>query len=281
MRTAQLSYLISASVVAVGALILAGSPGCKKAPPPPPPLAAQGSGGSPGGAAMESAGQAANARGQRGLRGEIVETMDSGGYTYLKLRTSKGEVWAAVRKATVAKGQKVTLVDAHPMKNFKSRTLKRTFPVIYFGRLGRPGQAAAEGNPHARGMGSGAMGKMAHPKRTGGKRVTFDKPLAKAAGTNGRTVAELYAQSKDLAGKTILLHAKVVKFTKNIMGKNWVHVQDGTGKVGDFDLTVTTQATVKVGDVVLVEGTVKADVNLGSGYRYRVLVEKATFKPAK
>ncbi len=228
---------------------------------------------------MDRSGQAANVPGKQGIRGEIIETMDSGGYTYLKLRTAKGEVWAAVRKATVAKGQTVTVTGAQAMKNFKSRTLKRTFPVIYFGHIGRAGHAARGGNPHAGGSGAGTMGKMAHPKRTGGKRVTFDKPLPKASGASGRTVAEIFAQGKALAGKTVLLRAKVVKFTKNIMGKNWVHVQDGTGKTDDFDLTVTTQATVKVGDVVLVEGTVKADVNLGSGYRYKVLVEKATLKP--
>lgn len=261
------------SFLAVTSLILAGSSGCKKAPPPPPTTgssgATQGSSGQPGGAVR-----------QQGLHGEILETMDSGGYTYLKLKTTQGEVWAAVRKSAVSKGQRVTVVGAQPMKDFQSRTLKRTFPLIYFGQLGRGGQAARSmsphgGNPHAAGRkGDGR-------KKRGSAREAFDKPLPKATGANARTVAEVHAQRTALAGKTVLLRGKVVRFSRNIMGKNWMHLQDGTGKTDDFDLTVTTQATAKAGDVVLVEGTVKTDVNLGAGYFYKVLVEQATVKPGQ
>jgi hypothetical protein len=69
-----------------------------------------------------------------------------------------------------------------------------------------------------------------------------------------------------------------VKFTPAVMGKNWIHLRDGTGSDADGtnDLTVTTQAEAKVGDVVLVKGIVRTDVDLGSGYAYKVLIEEAT-----
>lgn len=273
MRTAR--FNLSISFIAVGALCLAGSPGCKKAPPPP--LPAKGS----GGVSKGGSGQPGSFSGQKGIRGKVLETMDAGGYTYLKLRTATGDVWAAVRRASVTKGQQVTVYKAQAQKNFRSRSLKRTFPVIYFGELRRPGQADGGRNPHGGRPGAGGLLKKGHPKRSGGKRATFDKPLPKASGANGRTVAEVYAQRKALAGKTVVVRGKVVKYSKKIMGKNWIHLQDGTGKTDDFDLTVTTQATAKVGDVVLVEGTVKADVNIGAGYSYKVMIEKATVKPGK
>ena len=62
------------------------------------------------------------------------------------------------------------------------------------------------------------------------------------------------------------------------MGKNWAHVQDGTGAAGANDLTVTTPSTAKVGDKVLVEGIVAVDKDFGYGYKYEVLIDNATLK---
>ena len=107
-----------------------------------------------------------------------------------------------------------------------------------------------------------------------------DVKVAKATGPDARTVAEVNAQSAALKGKNVSVHGKVVKFTAAVMGKNWVHVRDGTGSAtdGSDDVTVTTTDEAKVGDVVLVRGVVQTDRDLGSGYKYRVLIEDATLK---
>jgi len=94
-------------------------------------------------------------------------------------------------------------------------------------------------------------------------------------------VAELYAGKKDLNGRKIVIRGRVVKFTPNIMGKHWVHIQDGTGTAESYDLTVTTKDRVKVGDTVVVTGTLTADKNLGSGYFYPVLIEEAAITGAE
>ena len=98
--------------------------------------------------------------------------------------------------------------------------------------------------------------------------------VEKASG--GVTVAELYGQSASLAGQPVVLRGRVVKFTPNIMGTNWLHIQDGTGSQGTHDLTVTTGAAVQVGDLVVVKGPVTVDKDFGAGYRYAVIVEDAT-----
>jgi hypothetical protein len=208
--------------------------------------------------------------------------MDAAGYTYLKLRTSNGAVWAAVRKARVTQGQTVVVADPQLMKNFRSRSLKRTFDEIYFGQLAG-GDRGAVGRKGGRGhAGPGAGGKSAVEAHRDAKhvRATFAQPVPKAPGAQGRTVAEVYAQRKALAGQPVTVRAKVVKVSRNIMGKNWVHLQDGTAHGKDFDLTVTTQADAKVGDVVLATGTVQADKDLGAGYFYKVLVAGAKLTPA-
>jgi hypothetical protein len=104
-----------------------------------------------------------------------------------------------------------------------------------------------------------------------------DVKVAKATGPDARTVAEILSNKASLKDKPVLVRGKVVKFTPGILGKNWLHLQDGTGKPADgtHDVVVTTLDEVKKGDVVLVKGIVRTDRDLGSGYFYKVLVEDA------
>ena len=98
--------------------------------------------------------------------------------------------------------------------------------------------------------------------------------IAKADG--GKTVAEVFAEKDQLAGQQVVLRGKVVKSNPGIMGKNWIHVRDGSGAEGTNDLTVTTTgAGASVGDTVLVKGPVSLNRDLGMGYVYDVIVEDA------
>jgi hypothetical protein len=203
------------------------------------------------------------------LQGEVLESQDADVYTYLRLKTKGGEVWAAVQKTPVKKGTLVTIQNPMLMTNFESKALNRKFDKIVFGTLaGAPGATAAgaAGNPHA------------DPSK-----AIPTKPVekvAKATGPDARTVAEVFAQKAQLKGKTVAVRGKVVKFASNIMGKNWLHVQDGSGTAADGtnDLVVTSKETVKAGDVVTVKGVVNTDVDIGMGVKYPVLVEGATLQ---
>ena len=115
-----------------------------------------------------------------------------------------------------------------------------------------------------------------HPAPTAGEAANIDLTgIAKADG--GKTVAEIYGEKANLAGQPVTLRGKVVKTNAGIMGKNWVHVRDGSGADGTNDLTVTTAGNVpNVGDLVVVTGTVAIDKDFGMGYQYPVLVEEAT-----
>jgi len=121
-----------------------------------------------------------------------------------------------------------------------------------------------------------------HPKMDthGGAAPAAPKPdfskIVKPKG--GKTVQEVYQEKDKLNGKRVTLRGKVVKYNEAIMGKNWLHLRDGTGKEPANDLTVTTQAKAKVGDTVLLEGTVTLDKNLGAGYNYKVIIEDAKVK---
>jgi hypothetical protein len=107
-----------------------------------------------------------------------------------------------------------------------------------------------------------------------------DAPVAKASGSNARTVAEIISNRAELKGKPVLLRGKVVKYNPGIMGKNWIHLRDGSGSATDDtnDILVTSASETKVGDVVTVKGTIRTDKDFGSGYAYKVLIEEATIE---
>lgn len=224
------------------------------------------------------------------LTGTVLETMDAAGYTYMKLKTAEGETWAAVNEAKVETGKTVTVLSPMPMDGFESKTLNRKFDHIVFGSLagaptapaapGAMGGSAAPAMPAGMGGAPGAPpADMAaqHAAAATGPEVTEKISVAKAEGADSRTVAEVVAQRTALKGKSVSIRGKVVKFNGGIMGKNWIHLRDGSGtpEGKDNDLTITTNDVVAKGDVVLVKGVVAIDRDFGAGYTYAVVVEEA------
>jgi len=117
------------------------------------------------------------------------------------------------------------------------------------------------------------------PKKAGApKKADEAIHVEKAAGENAYTVAEIVSKRAELKDQTVLVHAKVVKFNPQIMGKNWAHLRDGTGSEADGsdDILATMQEAVKVGDVVTVKAVVRVDKDFGSGYAYDVMLEEAS-----
>lgn len=95
---------------------------------------------------------------------------------------------------------------------------------------------------------------------------------------DGITIGELYKSRNDYANKTVIVRGQVVKINHDILDRNWVHLQDGTSDAEKSDLTFTTQAEVKVGDIVTFEGVVALDKEYGKGYVYPLVVENARLK---
>lgn len=276
-------------------LALAVLAGCSKQPSAAP--ASSGAQPAPPAASASGAVPAAPAPALTTVSGTILETMDASEYTYMKLKTATGDVWTAVNKSKVAKGDTVTVTNAMVMDGFQSKTLNRTFDRILFGVLAGPGGAPPTGGapaaaaalpmvsdhpPTAGTTGGETPQQMAaqHGQAAGGPSDAPDVKVPKAEGANAKTVAELWAQRLALKSKEVVVRAKVVKVTSGVMGRNWLHVRDGSGSKAkkDNDLTVTTDASAKVGDVVTITGVVSVDKDFGAGYAYPVIVEGAKLK---
>jgi hypothetical protein len=127
-----------------------------------------------------------------------------------------------------------------------------------------------------------AFGNMPGGGAEGAKAPASSEPIKveKAKGKDAFTVSELYEKSGTLDKKGVSVRGKVVKVSKGIMGKNWVHLRDGSGDAGKGtnNIVVTSQEDPKVGDVVTARGTLYKDKDFGAGYQYPAIVEEGTFK---
>lgn len=205
------------------------------------------------------------------ISGKVVETMNASGYTYVCLEQNGKKTWVAVPEMKVTVGSKMSFQPGAVMRNFTSKTLNRTFDSIVFsdGPASGGGKGAASGvpggDPHA-----GSKANVA----------SLDKGIKveKETGADVYTVGEIYAKSASLNNKKVVVKGKVVKFSQGIMGKNWVHIQDGSGdqQKGTHNLVATTQGMAEMGEIVTVTGTFAKDKDFGAGYLYKAIIEDAT-----
>ena len=229
---------------------------------------------------------------QMAITGKVTETMDASGYTYVNVETASGAIWAAIPQTTVEVGQDVTLAGGMAMQNFESKSLGRTFESVVFSSgmiTAASGNAAIPGGTDGESFDSAMQGEASQaavqPVATsGGSQAAMaqseEVAVEKAEGENAYTVGEIFEKKTDLDKKTVRVRGKVVKVSNGIMGKNWLHLQDGTGDAATktHDLVVTTAGTAEKGAVVIVEGVVAADRDFGSGYRYDAIIEEAEVK---
>ncbi len=217
----------------------------------------------------------------RTATGVVTETMDAADYTYVRLDTGTEQIWAATSKTKVKVGDRLAVPLETPMRNFHSEKLGRDFPLIYFASAVSRGDASPSAVATGGGQPMPARQAMppGHPPVGAGAAaapIKVTEVIPPAAG--GRSVAGIWAERTALTGKTVIVRGKVVKFLSGIMDRNWLHLQDGTGDLGDGtnDITVTTDAEAKPGDIVTAKGTLAVDKDFGAGYHYGAIVEDAT-----
>lgn len=202
--------------------------------------------------------------------GKVLQVINGGGYTYVELRKKSGDkVWIAVSAAEIPVGSEQSFNPGMVMPNFESKTLKRRFDSIIFTELASP-PSKGKGNKEVSGKSPGSKGNLSPDVKVKVKR---------AEGSNGYTIAELYKNKGKLHKKKIVVRGKVTKISAGIMGKNWIHLRDGSGSqaTGDFNLVVTSKSVPAEGIVVLATGTLYKNKDFGGGYKYEVIVEDADF----
>lgn len=195
----------------------------------------------------------------------VQEVVAAQNYTYVRALEQDKEIWMAILKTDIEVGKTYYYDRAMEMKNFKSKDLDREFASVYFleGLFENPDDFTK--------MGMKAPTDKVHSTADANVRqeiiIEFE---------DGVTVIEdLYAKKNELENNKVMVQGIVTKYNANIMNKNWVHIQDGTGTQTTYDLTITTQDEVRVGSMVKFEGTVGVDVDFGHGYKYDLILQEA------
>lgn len=200
---------------------------------------------------------------------KVSEVIQGGSYTYISAMENGTEKWIAISKQMVNPGEVLYYYDALPMENFHSKEIDKTFDVIYFvNNISKSPQGsgnAAKANPHAGNM----------PQHNGKVSTKKSDEILLEKLDDELKIEQIFSAKENYEGKIIEIRGVVVKVNKQVMGKNWVHIQDGTSADGKFDLTITTQDEVKVGDEVTFKGKLYLDKDFGAGYFYDVIVEEA------
>jgi len=199
--------------------------------------------------------------------GKVAEVINVKSYTYLRLE--EPSTWVATLPQEVKVGDEIDFQGGMSMANFYSKSLDRTFESVVFVQSVNVVKNTASNQTLAGNIKETTL------------KVEAPKPGEISALEDGQTVAKIYQQSASLNSQLIKLRARVMKVNKKIMGKNWVTLRDGTGTEPNDKLLVTSSEVVSPGDLVIVSGTLQTDVDLGSGYTYKVLLEQASFVTEK
>ncbi|MBU0484605.1 MAG: DNA-binding protein [Proteobacteria bacterium] len=233
------------------------------------------------------------------IKGKVLEVLSGGGFTFILLEHEGEKKWASAPSTKVEVNEEVTLLNATVFPDFYSKSLDRKFDNLIFA-------SSIEGkNPQS------GTDQDAQPSRTRRSSANTSAPsfqnalqeempatltgetieagsakavvpfaelkIERAPGSNGFTVAELFAKAPELDGKEIVINGKVMKFSPNIMGKNWLHIQDGTGdpQQQTHDLVITSTESAENDTIVKIKGILRANKDFGAGYKYAVIVEEA------
>ncbi|MFZ1289051.1 MAG: hypothetical protein WAR79_03115 [Melioribacteraceae bacterium] len=196
----------------------------------------------------------------------VVEHINGGGYTFLKGEENGNEFWIAIRQMPVENGETYYFKDAMEMKNFESKSLNKTFASILF----------VSDITNTLAPESKQMPQMAESSDHTKPKVEVASSISVEPLADGKTVGSIAKDKKNLAGKFVRIKGVVTKYNGGIMGKNWIHIQDGTKFGENFDITVTSDQNAKVGNTIIVEGTLAVDKDFGAGYFYNIIIENAS-----
>jgi GW (Gly-Tryp) dipeptide domain len=182
----------------------------------------------------------------------IVEVLPTVKYVYLKVKEGNEVFWIATNKMPVTIGGTYFYRGGLLKTNFESKEHNRVFDTMYLVSSLVESDHSHQINP--------------------GDSKTSPPVSSKEVEVKGSVkIADLVANPKKYAGKTIQISGRCVKVNPNIMGRNWVHLQDGSKD--EYDLVITCDTQIPVGHTITMTGKVVLDKDFGAGYQYAILLE--------
>ncbi|MEW8484376.1 MAG: hypothetical protein AB2705_04325 [Candidatus Thiodiazotropha sp.] len=200
----------------------------------------------------------------------VLETMSTAGYTYIRVEEEGRTFWIALPQTRVAVGDEISFYEQMLMENFTSPSLNRTFDrILFVEAIGEgaelPTRVNANPSPNR---------KPPKPQAPSNSAKEFGDPFGRY------TIEEIFEKKDELGGKVIEIKGTIAKLSLQIMGSDWVHIEDGSGTAAEKNNRIvlrTTQGGIAVGDEVIAKGVLYVNKDFGYGYFYPVIVEDAVF----
>lgn len=184
----------------------------------------------------------------------VQEVLPTVKYVYLRVREGNDEFWIATIKREVDVGRTYYYQGGLLKTNFESREHKRVFDRMFLVSSIIEADHVNNSIPSV------------HQEEQNTRTVKT------SADPNGSTeIADLVANPERFEGKIVQVSGQCVKSNPNIMGRNWLHIKDGSKD--DFDLVITSGIDVPVGHTITMKGKVVLNKDFGAGYRYAILLE--------
>lgn len=186
-----------------------------------------------------------------------LETIPASRYIYIRVKEGNEEFWIATLNQEIKVGQKYHFHGGLLKTNFHSKEHNRTFEKMYLvSNLVSADHATQPTTINIPGEHAGLP------------------PPTKNINIEGSTkIKEIVTHPQKFEGKKVQVSGKCVKLNANIMGRNWMHLQDGSKN--DYDFVVTSNQMIPEGGVVTMVGTIHLKKDFGAGYYYEIIMEDA------
>ncbi|MGK5093095.1 DNA-binding protein [Deltaproteobacteria bacterium TL4] len=212
----------------------------------------------------------------------VISVSNAGPYSYIEVEENGTRTWLATSQLQIKQGDLIQYKNGQVMTSFHSKALDRTFDEIVFTDSVTVVSSSSTPSPAGEQAAVSRTAEGMPPKAANDNAATPtpapapEEKISVQKIEGGYSVAELYANKTELNGKTVKVRGQVVKYLTGIMGKNWIHLRDGSGSEGDNDITITTNETAQKGDIIVSTGKLTVDKDFGQGYRYPVIMEDVT-----
>jgi len=201
---------------------------------------------------------------------KVLEVLPTDKYVYLRVEEEgEEEYWIATRKQDVIAGQQYFYRGGLLKTQFESKEYNRVFDRVYLVSNIIPANHSQAGS-------------QAKVSKSAGDNVNTESKAAESTPVSMVTeearkasisISELVNNSASYEGKIVVLSGTVTKVNPNIMGRNWIHLKDGS--MDDYDLVITSSIAIPEGHEVSLKGMVTLNRDFGAGYSYDILVENA------
>ena len=195
----------------------------------------------------------------------VKEILPTAKYVYLKVNENDEEFWIATRKQNINIGETYFYKGGLLKTNFESKEHSKIFEKIYL----------VTSLVKANHGGNTELDKLQTEQSINKNNATSTKKIVVKSGSI--KISELVENFKKYEGKIIQLSGKCIKINPNIMGRNWIHIQDGSKD--NYDLVITSNTFVKEGSMITIKATVTLNKDFGAGYKYNLILENGIIVP--